>query len=201
MITPPTTPPPDVSPAWNMLTSFMNSASSRENGTHFPVSPVDFISFPEIRALALHPSTARDAYLALHEAHYDINERTLTRKGTAETGEGFWESSTANQEIIYHGPGEYRQPSYQEVTQTFFIRSGGCHIWISHDNGNSWIYDYCDEKLTIPENRWYCLATGNDGICMHTDKSSERATHRLNGRTPSSNCQMTIQELISLHGY
>lgn len=116
------------------------------------------------------------AQKALIDAGYDIGDGDLTRKLNKNTGEGFWDKTIGIRRMVCYGPGEYVQPHFHNIHETFEIMAGGCHVWISQTNGESWEYHYCSkgEKLHIPEKAWHCLVAGKEGLCMHVDNDSQR---------------------------
>ena len=98
---------------------------------------------------------------------YDIGTGPLTRKLDSGSAEGFWDITIDFLRMVCYGPGEYVQPHYHDIEETFTIKSGGCYVWTSQDAGKSWDYNYCEKgELIIPGGAWHCLVAGPDGLCM-----------------------------------
>ncbi len=146
-------------------------------------------------------SKQEDARIAMQKAGYNIGDKALTRKLDPNTGEGFWDITINDCRMVCYGPGEYVQPHYHDIDETFDIKAGGCHVWLSQDSGATWSYNYCGKgELRIPGKAWHCLVAGDEGLCMDVYKDSKRTINWLDAEHspawfPTLAYTVTIQEL------
>ncbi len=127
-------------------------------------------------------SSEEEAHKALVAAGYDIGTAPLTRKLDSGSAEGFWDITIDFLRMVCYGPGEYVQPHYHDIDETFTIKSGGCFVWSSQDAGKSWDYNYCGKgELIIPGGAWHCLVAGPDGLCMDVYRDHKRSINWLDG--------------------
>lgn len=125
-------------------------------------------------------SNEEEAHKSLVAAGYDIGTAPLTRKLDSSTGEGFWDITIDSLRMVCYGPGEYVQPHYHDIEETFTIKSGGCYVWTSQDAGKIWDYNYCEKgELIIPGGAWHCLVAGPEGLCMDVYRDQTRTINWL----------------------
>ncbi len=141
------------------------------------------------------------AHKALVASGYDIRTAPLTRKLDSGSAEGFWDITINSLRMVCYGPGEYVQPHYHDIDETFTIKSGRCYVWTSQDAGKSWDYNYCGKgELIIPGGAWHCLVAGSDGLCMDVYRDHKRSINWLDGSHSAGwrkdlSYIVTIQEL------
>jgi hypothetical protein len=163
---------------------------------------IELFSRQPISTLALEPSLENEASISLKKAGYKIDDGKLIRRVNKTTGEGFWDKTIGEQRMVSYGPGEYVQPHYHDIYEKFDIKSGGCHVWISQNNGDSWSCHYCGlGQLYIPKQAWHCLVAGNEGLCMDVCNDDKRSINWLDEKhsvtwSTELNYIITIQELI-----
>ena len=127
-------------------------------------------------------SNEEEAHKSLVAAGYDIGTSPLTRKLDGGSAEGFWDITIDFLRMVCYGPGEYVQPHYHDIDETFTIKSGGCYVWTSQDAGKSWDYNYCGKgELIIPGGAWHCLVAGPEGLCMDVYRDHKRSINWLDG--------------------
>ena len=162
---------------------------------------IELHSTSPVRELSLTASKQEDARIAMQKAGYNIGDKTLTRKLDPNTGEGFWDITINDCRMVCYGPGEYVQPHYHDIDETFDIKAGGCHVWLSQDNGATWNYNYCGKgELLIPGKAWHCLVAGDEGLSMDVYKDSKRTINWLDAEhspawSPTLTYTVTIQGL------
>lgn len=147
----------------------------REKNQHSPIR------------LAKSASTREMAKKALVLAGYTVPRKALLERMHCDySGEGFWQLADKNRSLIYYGPGEWIEPHYHNRDQCYAIASGGCHLWYSQNEGESWQYRYCDKEsgLEIGADVWHCWQAGLAGLCMHDCDNTLRTTMWLDNHMP-----------------
>ena len=164
---------------------------------------IELFSREPIGTLASEASLENDACIAMEKkAGYDIGDGKLVRKLDKKTGEVFWDKIIVECRMVCYGPSEYVQPHYHDIYEKFDIKAGGCHVWISQNNGDSWSYHYCDQgELRIPGGAWHCLVANSEGLCMDVCNDDKRTINWLDEEhtatwSPELKYNITIQELI-----
>jgi hypothetical protein len=153
---------------------------------HIHTLTLNLRSKREPQQLADLPSTEARARAALTANGYDIGEEPLIRKLDNESGEGFWDITINFLRMVSYERGEYVQPHYHDIHETFTVRDGGCFVWISEDAGKTWDYNYCRKgELVFPGKSWHCLVAGPDGLCMDVTHDSKRSINWLDGTNAS----------------
>jgi len=140
-------------------------------------------------ARANSPSMQEMASETFAAAGYGVERKFPIREGSMVFGNGMWNLYFSCRDGLtcatYCGPGESISPRCYSIAKTFDVTFGSCDVWFWNEEKNKWSrhHKQAGDKIEIPQNVLHCfLATGREGVCMHTqiirDTIIEYALHR-----------------------